>query len=206
MNQPAKLFLFFLMSLAAIASAGDSKPDRFKNFEYPFVVSEDWPHQLEWQNVDEPNRVKLVGGKWRESDNDSDMSFSGLTLESVKLADVTGNGINDAIVVLRYDTGGTQYSHYVYIYSIRGSGPRLLAYFHSGDRAASGLYRVYADRGNLVVELFDPDKQQGDCCSDGFVRKRFHWTNSGFKQVGKNEFGTPKASSRLAVDTFGRHH
>lgn len=206
MTQPAKLFLFLLMSIAAVASAADSKETaKFKNFEYPFANNEGWPHELEWQNVHEPDMVKLVDGKWREPDNDSDTPFRGLTLESVKLADVTGDGINDAIVVLRYDTGGTQYSHYVYIYSIRARVPKLLALFHSGDRGASGLYRVYAERGNLVVELFDPDKQQGDCCSDGFVRKRFHWTKSGFKQVGKSEFGTPKASSRLAVDTFGRH-
>jgi len=59
-----------------------------------------------------------VDGKWREPDSDSDMPFNGLTLESVTLADVTADGINEAIVILRYDTGGTQYSHYVYIYSI----------------------------------------------------------------------------------------
>jgi hypothetical protein len=202
-----KLFLLLLVSVAAIAFAADSKlVAKFKNFECPFPVSAEWPNQLEWQNVNEPNKITLADGKWREPDSGSDMPFRGLTLESLKLGDVTGDGVNDAIVVLRHDTGGTQYSHYVYIYSLRRSAPELLAYFHSGDRAASGLYRVYAERGNLVVELFDPAKQRGDCCSAGFVRKRFHWSKSEFRQVGKDEFGIPKATSRLAVDTFGHHH
>ena len=33
-----------------------------------------------------------------------------------------------------------------------------MVYFHSGDRAYSGLYRVYGEHGQLVVELFDPEK------------------------------------------------
>jgi hypothetical protein len=205
MRKSAKLFLILIMAAAAVASTADNKQsNKFKNFEYPFAGNQGWPHQLEWQNVDEPNKVKLVDGKWREPDSDSDMPFNGLTLESVTLADVTADGINEAIVVLRYDTGGTQYSHYVYIYSIGSMVPKLLAFFHSGDRAAAGLYRVYAEKGNLVVELYDPDKRQGDCCSDGFVRTRFHWTESAFGQVGGNEYGNTKSSSRLAVDTFGR--
>ena len=145
MSRVSTLFLCFLMSVAAaVFAGGEDQSARFKSFVYPFAGRGGWPHQLKWQNLDEPKTVKLVDGKWREPDNDSDQPFSRLTLESVKLGDVTGDGVNEAIVVLRYDTGGTQYSHYVYIYSLRGSSPTLLAFFHSGDRAASGLYKVYA--------------------------------------------------------------
>jgi hypothetical protein len=152
--------------------ADKPKPDLFKKFEYPFAESEGWTHHLEWLKVDEPNKVRLVDGKWREPESGDDEPFSGLTLESVEFGDATGDGKSEAIVVLRYDTGGTQYSYYVYIYSMQAKQPVLLAYFHSGDRAASGLYKAYPQRGELIVELFDPAKQQGDCCSQGFVRRR----------------------------------
>ena len=194
-----------LVLLASVSFAADKDLSTFKNFSYPFGDGQGWAHELKWQDVKESTKAALVNGKWREPDSDSEQSFSGLTFESAKLGDVTGDGINDAIVVLRYDTGGTQYSHYVYIYSLRDNTPRLLAYFHSGDRAASGLYRVYAERRSLVVELFDPAKQQGDCCSEGFVRKRFRWTGTAFKKLGRDQYGTPQQPSRLDVDPFGRH-
>jgi hypothetical protein len=202
----ASLSVLFVLSIAVVAFAADNKrASTFKNFEYPFAIAKGWPHQLEWQNLNERNKVTLVDGRWSEPADDPNEPFSGLILESVKFGDVTGDGQSSAIVVLRYDTGGTQYSHYVYIFSLRGNRTKLLAYFHSGDRASFGLYRVYPANGNLVVELFDPRRRQGDCCSNGFVRKRFHWTKSLFRQVGKTEYGTPNAESRLEVDTFGKH-
>jgi hypothetical protein len=195
------------MTLGASAAGPDQKlAVRFKNFEYPFVMYEHWPNDFEWQRIDVADKIRLVDGRWRDTSNESDLNFCGLTLESVKFADVTSDGRNEAIVVLRYDTGGTQYSHYVYIYSLQGSAPKLLAYFHSGDRAAMGLSDVYAQKGNLVVELFDPAKRQGDCCSTGIIRKRFHWNDSVFHQVGKDELGVPKRISRIAVDMLGQHH
>src|SRR5215471_15763262 len=95
------------------------------------------------------------------------IQWKGFTLQSVKFADLTGGGQEQAIVVLHYATGGTQQTDYVYIYSLIAEKPKLLAYFHTGDRAYSGLYKVFGDHGKLVVELFDPEKRSGDCCSSG---------------------------------------
>ena len=196
-----------IMILAATSAAQTSTQPNFKNFNYPFAESTEWPHELQWLDTEVTMRVDLKNGRVPISaeDSGSDAPFRGLTLESVRYADVTGDGKTDAIVVLRFDTGGTQYSHYVYVYSVTAHRPKLLAYFHSGDRANHGLYRVYGQGGKLVVELFDPDKQQGDCCSSGFVRSRFKWTGRRFVNVGTQEHGAVKVTSRLPVDVFGRH-
>lgn len=111
----------------------------------------------------------------------------GLTLKSVEFADVTSDGLEDAVTVIHFDTGGTQQTDYVYIYSFAAGKPKLLAYFHSGDRAASGLHKVYGENGQLVVELFDPGKRSGDCCSSGFVRMRYRWHNGQFEEFGARE-------------------
>jgi hypothetical protein len=206
MLRPIHAVLLFTMATLVSGFAADKpKADLFKNFEYPFAESEEWPNHLEWLNTDGPEKIRLVNGNWREPQSDSELPFNGLTLKSVEFGDVTGDGRPEAIVVLRYDTGGTQYSHYVYVYSVKKK-PLLLALFHSGDRAASGLYRTYPQSGKLVVELYAPEKQQVDCCSAGFVRMRFRWTNLGFQPVGQPEHGTPRVSTRLPVDTFGNHH
>ena len=140
-----------------------------------------------------------------EEEEGDNPRFEGLTFESVQFANVTGDGGENAIVVLRFDTGGTQYSYYVYVYSSRAGHPKLLAYFHAGDRAYSGLYQVYGQNKQLVVELFDPQKKRGDCCSSGFVRTRYRWHRGKFEVTGPTEFGTPKVVSRLPVSVFGIH-
>jgi hypothetical protein len=114
----------------------------------------------------------------------------GFTLDRVSFADVTGNSAENAIVVLHFDTGGTQQTDYVYIYAYSAEKPKLLTYFSTGDRASSGLYKVYGDRGELVVELYDPAKREGDCCSTGFIRTHYKWQSGRFEASGSQEFGT----------------
>jgi len=199
------LLLFSLLSFAAPQTT--IRQVDFKNFTYPWRGPSGWPHQLEWLDTAGQEHVRLVEGRWRlhTEDEESSTPFSGLTLEEVRFDDVTGEGLTDAIVVLRLNTCGTQYSHYVYIYAFAAGKPKLLAWFHSGDRSASGLYRVYGQGGKLVIELFDPEKREGDCCSSGFVRTLYDWHNGKFRLVGAPEFGTPKSPSRLPVSIFGMH-
>ena len=204
---PFKLGVLILIACEMAVAETSVRQVDFKNFDYPWSGPPGWSNRLEWQETSERRHVRLVHGRWREDTEheESGPRFSGLTLETVDFADVTGDGNEDAIVVLRFDTGGTQYSHYVYIYSFAAGKPKLLAYFHSGDRAYAGLYRVYGEHGQLVVELFDPEKRSGDCCSSAFVRTRYRWHNGSFEAFGEHELGTPKAPSRLPVTVFGTH-
>jgi hypothetical protein len=196
-----------LMSITLASGQQNVRPVKFENFSYPWTPSSSWPSQLVWVDPSAKERVTLVKGRYRlhSEGESSDAPFSGLTLEEVRYGSVTGTKEQDAIVVLRYDTGGTQYSHYVYIYSLAARTPELLACFHAGDRAYSGLYKVYAESGKLIVELFDPEKRTGDCCSSGLIRTRYEWRNAQFIATGAREYGTPKAPSRLPVDMFGMH-
>ncbi len=197
------------IGLGAAPSQNKSRKVDFKNFEYPWRLSGEWPDNLKWLNMRESHRVSLVDGKWFAHDderlNRTDAPFEGLTLESVQFGNVTGDRRPEALVCLRFDTGGTQYSYYVYVFSLQARRPVLLAYFHAGDRSYSGLYRVYAEGGKLVVELFDPEKRHGDCCSGRFIRTRYRWQNGVFVRFGYREFGTPKSTTRLPTSVFGIH-
>jgi predicted dehydrogenase len=113
--------------------------------------------------------------------------WEGFTLQSVAFANLTGDKHEEAIVVLHYRTGGTQNTNYVYVYTFLAGNPKLLAYFSTGDRAYHGLCRVFGESGNLVVELFDPDKREGDCCSSGIVRTRYKWQHRQFEAIGPVE-------------------
>jgi len=157
----------------------------FKNFSYPMSGPRLGHDRLKWLDPSKPGHIRLVNG----SDDAESPNF---TFESVKFADVTGDGKEDAIVVLTFHSGGTQTSDYVYIYSLADGKPKLLAYCYTGDRAYSGLYEVYGEHGTLVVELQDPRKRSADCCSSGFVRTRYSWNGQRFDAVGAREFGEIK--------------
>jgi hypothetical protein len=154
----------------------------FKNFIYPLSGPLLAHSELKWlgdpkDGYSKLKPIHLVNGE----------DQIGFTLQSVSYANLTGDGKEDAIVVLLYQTGGTQNTHYVYIYSFEAGKPKLLAYCHTGSRGYSGLYKVYSERGTLVFELLDPKKMQGECCSKGFVRTRYRWANGRFEEIGAPE-------------------
>ena len=182
----------------------------FRNFTFPWSGSQGGSSHLEWLDPEQENDVTLKDGRWELPDDDSDEGqkhplFAGLTLEEVKYGQFTGGAREAAIVVLRFDSGGTQYSYYVYVYVFERNRPRLLAAFHSGDRSYFGLSRVYPSRGRLVVELFDPKHEEGDCCSDGIVRMTFRWRHGKFEGAGDRQFLKTDAPTRLPVSILGIH-
>ena len=202
--------MFLILGASGVAVSQDLKHVDFKNYTYPWGGPPNWSDQLEWLDLSEPSTVRLSDGRWAdpaqaEEHSKYNLPFAGLTLESVTMGDVTGEGQDNAIVVLRYDTGGTQFLYFVYVYTFADGRPKPLAYFHAGDRSDSGLYQVYGQNKELVVELYDPSKRTGDCCSSGFIRTRYRWHGGKFEITGKNEFGTPRTASRLPVSPFGIH-
>jgi hypothetical protein len=209
-----RTLFMFAVSVFCFSGSGMAQNGRhldYRNTSYFWREPDSWPDKMEWLSVSGSKKAKLVHGRWAVAQNnpgeaaDSAEPFSGLLFETVSFGDLTGDGREEAVVVLRFETGGTQYWHYVYIYSVESGHTRLLGYFRTGDRAAFGLYRVYVKGGNLVTELFDPEKRMGDCCSSGFVRTKYHWGGGKFSQVGTVEFGTPRERSHLPVSVFGVH-
>ncbi len=194
--RPLLIGISIFISCGLSASQSAIRQVDFKNFTYPLSGALLGHSRLQWLSTDvRPQRkpIHLVNGTdlGKSSsvvvDGRGYVQWEGFTLQSVSFADLAGDGQEDAIVVLHYRTGGTQETDYVYIYSFVLGKPKLLAYFHAGDRAYAGLYKVIGDRGELVVELFDPEKRSGDCCSSGIVRTRYRWEQGRFKAVGAAE-------------------
>lgn len=154
----------------------------FKNFSYPRTGPLLGHERLMWLDLSAKSQIRLHNGK----------DTTGFTLASVQFADVTGDAKEEAIIVLHYDTGGTQQTDYAYIYSLDSGEPKLLAYCYTGDRAHSGLHKVYGQNGELVVELDDPIKAIGECCSSRFIRTRYAWHNGRFTPSGPQQFGAIK--------------
>lgn len=115
-----------------------------------------------------------------------------LKLGDVSYGDVTGDGVEEAIVDLGWITGGSAIPDLIYVFGLNGNDLKLLWAFETGDRADGGYRDVFVEDGQLVVELLGKNKiigknlyagdgtNNGLCCPTVFTRSRYQWTGNRF--------------------------
>lgn len=170
----------------------------FKNYAYPLPRG--------WQNPDGSD-VTLANGKLAPvsadvSDDIGDEEKAeaksqrriGMSYVTTKYMDVTGDGKDEALVILKVETAGSAIPQIVYIYEWKDEKPNLIWYFRTGDRADGGLKSLAVDGGQFVVELYGQDrfllgatetgKITGDyeqlCCPTFFTRTWYKWNGRNF--------------------------
>jgi hypothetical protein len=118
--------------------------------------------------------------------------------------DVTGDGLEEALMMLGIASRGSAIPEIVYIFGLEERKPKVLWSFETGDRADGGLRQLYGDGGNLVVELYGRGKVIGTnlYADDGtrsqqpypyiVTRTRYRWLKNHFELIGKpEEFSEP---------------
>lgn len=159
----------------------------FKNYVYPLPAG--------WQGAG-IKEITLNGGAYPMN-----KEHVGATFVGTKFGDVTGDGREEAMVVVKIETGGSANPQIVYVFEWRKEKPAMIAYFRTGDRADGGLKDLRAENGELVVQLYGQDryligeletmKIPGDeeqiCCPTYFTRTRYKWDGNVFKLQGKRE-------------------
>jgi len=171
----------------------------FKNFTFPLPRG--------WQHPD-GDEITLVNGKLepRFKNIEEEMSPEekaaaraerriGMAYVTTKFLDVDGDGLDEAAVILKVQTGGTAIPQLVYIYTWKQDKPELIWPFRTGDRADGGLKDLRVENGELVVELYGQDrfilgqtetsKITGDeeqlCCPIFFTRTFYKWNGKNFQ-------------------------
>ena len=175
----------------------------FKNFSYELPRG--------WENPD-GSEIKLVNGRvppvsMAVTDKMTDeeraerkaMRRIGLTYVTTKYFDATGDGQDDAVVILKIETSGAAIPQIGYIFSWSDGKPELIWKFRTGDRADGGLKDIRAENGLLTMELYGQDrfvlgqtetgKITGDeeqlCCPIYFTRSTYKWNGNTFLMQGK---------------------
>ncbi len=174
----------------------------FKNYTYPFPRG--------WQDVDN-KEFTLEDGKRPIS-----KERIGITYITTKYGDATGDGIDEAFVILKIDTGGGGIPQMVYVYTLKENEPELVWHFRTGDRSDGGLKKIYAENGEIIVEIFGQDryilgevetmKIDGDeeqlCCPTHFTRSNYKWNGSNFLMKGKRETFLTKDENAPPVENM----
>jgi hypothetical protein len=193
----------------------------FRNFTYP--LPRGWQHQ-------DGDRIVLTDGKLEpkfrdivEEMSDEEKSAAkaerriGMSYVTTKFMDASADGQDDAVVILKIETGGAAIPQLVYVFEWKDNAPKLLWNFRTGDRADGGLKDIRVENGEAVVELYGQDrfilgqtetgKITGDeeqlCCPTFFTRTTYRWNGANFalqKQRLTYETANPSADP---LENFG---
>src|SRR5262249_54790921 len=107
---------------------------------------------IDFNDVAFPNYPDYIGDRGKKKYITLKPGDGGPAL--LNYGDVTGDGIEDAMMMLGIETRGSAIPEIVYIFTLQNSKPKLLWSFETGDRADGGFRNAYADHGELIVELF----------------------------------------------------
>ena len=171
----------------------------FKNFTYELPRG--------WQNPDGSTEIKLTNGKIAPIETTVNDKMAddekaeakqqrriGMTFVTTKYLDATGDGVDEAVVVLKVETGGGAVPQLVYVFEWTDSKPEIIWPFRTGDRADGGLKNIRTENGELTIELYGQDrfilgqvetgKITGDeeqlCCPTFFTRSFYKWNGKNF--------------------------
>ena len=193
----------------------------FKNFTYPLPRG--------WQNPDGSD-LTLVDGRVDPVSKfiDEDMADEeklearatrriGMSYVTTRYLDLTGDGHDEAIVIVKVETTGNAIPQLVYVYEWKDGQPELLWNFRTGDRADGGLKDLRSENGELVVELYGQDrfllgqtetgKITGDeeqlCCPTYFTRTFYKWNGKNFLMQRKRLTYSVSDPSAPPLENYG---
>ncbi len=176
----------------------------FRNFTYELPRG--------WQNPDGSTEFTLTGGKIAPvegtvSDDMSDEEKAdikqrrriGMSYVTTKYMDMTGDGEDEAVVVVKIETGGSAIPQIVYVFAWKEDKPELIWHFRTGDRADGGLKDIRVENGSIVVELYGQDRfilgqvetgritgdEEQLCCPTHFTRSTYKPAGTSFTIQGK---------------------
>ena len=193
----------------------------FRNNTYP--MPRGWQHPDGKEITLENGKVKPIEVPIEEDMSNEEKAARraarriGLSYVTTRYFDVNGDGNDEAIVILKVETGGAAIPQLVYIYEWKNSGPELIWYFRTGDRADGGLKDLRMENGLFTVEMYGQDrfllgetetnKITGDeeqiCCPTFFTRTQYKWNGRNFQMQGKRLSYEMANLSKPPLENFG---
>jgi hypothetical protein len=100
----------------------------------------------------------------------------------VSYGDLTGDGRDEAAVVVRFDGGGSGNFSSGFVYGPGEPAPTLLARFEGGDRADGGIVSATLSEGELVVER---ERGTALCCAEEIVTTHYRLGGEGLEEISR---------------------
>ncbi len=122
------------------------------------------------------NTVGVVDGVYRRHLLD-------FSIRQIAYGDLTGDGLEEAVVVSRCNHGGTGWFDEGFVFELRRGIPTLLTRIEGGDRAAAGIVDVRVADGRLQVGRYGG--ANGRCCPDWIETRTYRLDGTRLIEVGR---------------------
>lgn len=118
---------------------------------------------------------------------------------TIAFGDLTGDRSEEGVILVSYNLGGSGEFTGVFVYSLEKGVPRLMATVKGGDRAHGGLKSALVQNEKLIVESYQPDKDDCNACYGSILITRYEWQGGKLVSVGATPSHLPgqnKAGTR----------
>lgn len=106
----------------------------------------------------------------------------------VKYGDLSGDGKEEAVVVLGVITSGSARPNIVFVFGMSGDTPKIWWVRETGDRADHGYHNASIRNGQLLLETYKPRAEKFQTSnSDTYIRDYYKWTGVEFKKIQTQE-------------------
>lgn len=193
----------------------------FKNFTYP--LPRGWHHpdgdEITLENGRQQPKIRDIQEDMSPEDKAAARAERriGMSYVTTKYFDIDADGLDEAAVILKIETGGTAIPQLVYLYTWKDDKPELIWNFRTGDRADGGLKDIRIENGEAVVELYGQDRfilgqtetgkitgdEQQLCCPTSFTRSFYKWNGRSFTLSGKRLTYEVANPSTAPLENFG---
>lgn len=169
------IFISLLAASAAFSQGGIHDVD-FNNFSYfPSCTGEEGKEE----------RVTVKDSEFSSEKKEDDyVDRFYFKVFQIKYGDLTGDKVDEAVVLTTCNTGGTGQFTEGFIYSIKAGKTVLLARIPGGDRADGGLREAKVEGGMLSIDFNDSENNGGACCPEGTITQKLKLQGAKLIEVG----------------------
>ncbi len=126
--------------------------------------------------------VTAKDGSFTRDDEDNRLDFQ---ITAVEYGDVTGDGLEEALVLTHCNSGGPgQFTEGV-LFTLRGGDAVEIARLDTGDRADGGIDGAWIKNGLVVTDRYAGDDASGACCPVWIDRETLRWDGQKLVAVGE---------------------
>ena len=179
------MFTCFVLAASPVAlakqPAKSSANQSIRQFDFKKLAYQEAVRTL---RKDWAEAVKGITKKGADDDFVQAKNIADFEVKSA-FGDLTADGSEEAAVRVEYNLGGSGEFTAVFVYTMRGKNPGLLARLAGGDRAHDGIENVKILGGQLIVGRYKPTADDCNACY-GFVETtKYKWLRSKLVSVGR---------------------
>jgi len=194
------LSILIALSIASTASAQNSSAPRsirdvdFKNFTFNW-----YPRDADTPPVG--RKIVLTNGEMDTGWVGEERRTFFLINQPIKYGDLTGDGNEEAVVVLGTIISGMARPGVIFVYTMSHDKPRLLWAYETGDRWEYGYHGASIRNRKLVIERYKPyilvyrGQKHEMSSSSSYVRDYYKWNGMRLRKI-KTEIVPVDATDR----------